>query len=210
MNGTRIALGTLAAAALLTGACSTGLVTSATDRPPAASRRAANGLRYSTASSEVVHAMPAAGTCHYRGSGLSAQPDPRCAPGALSPAVTQANIRRTICRRGGYTGSIRPPETVTEPEKRALMAAYDNTAPLDSVENDHVVSLDLGGAPNDPANLYPEPNYPGVPPDSYYHNPKDKLEERLAELVCDGRLALARAQLALARDWPAAYRRYVR
>ena len=52
------------------------------------------------------------------------------------------------------------------------MAAYNNPARLASVENDHIVSLGLGGAPNDPANLYPEPNYPGGSPDSYYHNPK--------------------------------------
>ena len=33
------------------------------------------------------------------------------APGALNPAVTQANIEQTICRPGGYTASVRPPET---------------------------------------------------------------------------------------------------
>jgi hypothetical protein len=210
VNGTRIALGTLAAASLLTAACSTGLVTSATDRPPAASGRAANGLRYSTASPEVVQAMPAAGTCHYRGAGLFAQPDQHCAPGALSPAVTQENIGRTICRRGGYTASVRPPEIVTEPEKRALMAAYAYRAPLGTVELDHIVSLSVGGAVNDAANFYPEPNYPYASADSYYQNPKDRLEERLHDLVCARQLPLARAQADLARDWPAAYRRYVR
>ena len=71
---------------------------------------------------------------------------------------------------------MRPPESVTEPEKRALMAAYGNTAPLSTVELDHIVSLAAGGAANDPRNLYPEPNYPDVSPDSYYHNPKDILE----------------------------------
>ena len=104
---------------------------------------------------------------------------------------------------------MRPPESVTEPEKRALMAAYGNTAPLSSVEMDHIVSLGLGGAANDARNLYPEPNDPGVSPDSYYQNPKDVLEGRLHDLVCAGRLSLARAQTDLARDWPAAYRRYV-
>ena len=153
--------------------------------------------------------MPAPGSCHYRGSGLFAEPDPRCAPGALSPKVTQANLARTICRHGGYTASVRPPESVTEPEKRALMAAYGNTAPLSNVELDHIVSLGAGGAANDPRNLYPEPNYPGVSPGSYYQNPTDVLEYRLHDLVCGGRLSLARAQVALAHDWPAAYRRYV-
>ena len=47
--------------------------------------------------------------------------------------------------------------------------------------------LGAGGAANDPRNLYPEPNYPGVSPDSYYQNPKDVLEDRLHDLVCGGR-----------------------
>ncbi|MFJ8364491.1 hypothetical protein [Streptomyces sp. NPDC093984] len=29
-------------------------------------------------------------------------------PGATSPAVTQANLKSTICRKGGYTGGVRP------------------------------------------------------------------------------------------------------
>jgi hypothetical protein len=67
-----------------------------------------------------------------------------------------------ICRPGGYTASMRPPQRVTDPEKRALMAAYDNTEPLGNVETDHILSLSFGGVPNDPANQYPGPNYPGV------------------------------------------------
>ena len=90
------------------------------------------------------------------------------------------------------------------------MAAYGNHAPLETVELDHIVSLSVGGAVNDPANFYPEPNYPRVSADSYYQNPKDRLEERLHDLVCARQLPLARAQADLARGWPAAYRRYVR
>jgi hypothetical protein len=210
VNATRFALGILAAASLVTAACSASLTTGTTDGPPAASGRAVNGLRYSTASSRAVQAMPAPDTCHYLGSGLFAQPDPRCAPGALSPAVTQENIGRTICRPGAYTASVRPPERVTEPEKRALMGAYGYHAPLGTVELDHIVSLSVGGAVNDAANFYPEPNYPHATADSYYQNPKDRLEERLHDLVCARQLPLARAQADLARDWPAAYKRYVR
>ncbi len=35
-------------------------------------------------------------------------PDPSCTPGAIDPAVAQANIGSTICRTG-YTDSVRPP-----------------------------------------------------------------------------------------------------
>jgi hypothetical protein len=38
------------------------------------------------------------GRCRYRDAGQL--PDPRCTPGSIDPAVTQANIRRTICVSG--------------------------------------------------------------------------------------------------------------
>jgi len=203
------ALAVAATTSLLTG-CAAQSASTNTDSTPTRTRgHVANGLAYSTASANPVQRMPAPGSCHYQGTRLFAAPDPHCAPGALNPAVTPATLKRTICRPGGYTGSVRPAERVTEPEKQALMAAYGNHAPLSRVELDHVVSLGDGGAVNDVRNLYPEPNYPGVSPDSYYRNPKDRLEDRTHELVCTGRLSLARAQMALAHDWPASYRRYV-
>lgn len=114
--------------------------------------------------------------------------------------MTQADIGRTICR-DGYTGTVRPPESITEAEKRASLRAYGDRRPLHYYEYDHLVPLELGGAPNDARNLWPEP---GASP-----NPKDELEYRLRERVCARRMSLAAAQLAIARDWVAAYRRYV-
>jgi len=125
-------------------------------------------------------------------------PDPRCTPGAINPAVSPANVQSTICRRG-YTDTVRPLESVTEPEKRASLAAYGETGPLHDYEYDHLVPLELGGAPNDPRNLWPEP---GASP-----NPKDELEERLRSLVCDGELSLAAAQQEIAANWVCAYHR---
>ncbi len=148
-------------------------------------------------------------SCHYRGSGLFVEPDPSCTPGALDPAVTQKTLARTICRAGGYTASVRPPASVTEPEKRRSMAAYGVRAPASSLEYDHLVPLSLGGAPNDSRNLWPEPNYQHVSPDSYVLNPKDALEDRLHDLVCTRELSLAGAQRMIARDWVGAYRRRV-
>ena len=209
MSGRNRAVAVLAAASLLSG-CSTGapLTTASPTADPPAAAAASNGLRYSTARADAVEAMPAPGTCHYQGSGLFAQPDPRCAPGALNPNVTQANIHQTICRPD-YSASIRPPEAVTEEEKRALMAAYGNHAPLSSVELDHIVGVSEGGAVNSVANLWPEPNYGHISPRSYFENPKDRLELRLYQLTCRGRIRLSRAQGLLAYDWPAAYRTYV-
>ena len=89
--------------------------------PRAAGEQRAGGLAYSTASAQIVQPQPAPGSCHAIGAGLYSRPDPRCTPGALNPAVTQANIRQTICQ-DGWTDTIRPPESVTEPEKAASMS----------------------------------------------------------------------------------------
>lgn len=162
---------------------------------------AGGGLAVSRASSHVKQPQPRAGACHARGRGLFSLPDPHCTPGAIDPAVTPSDIGRTICRTG-YTQTVRPPESVTEDEKRASLRAYGDRRPLHYYEYDHLVPLELGGARNSPRNLWPEP---GASP-----NPKDELEYRLRTRVCDGEMKLAAAQLAIARDWVAAYRRYVR
>jgi hypothetical protein len=155
--------------------------------------------------SYVVEPQPAAGTCHYAYSGPYPLPDPRCTPGAISPAVSQATISSTICA-SGYTTSVRPPESVTEPEKIASAAAYGYTGSLHTGEYDHLISLELGGDPNDPANLWVEPNdRPGA---TSTENSKDVLENRLNELVCSGQITLAAAQQIIATNWVAAYQRY--
>lgn len=164
----------------------------------------AAGCTVGSVSDPGVNAAPSGrgpASCHARGSGLFSLPDPRCTPGAVSTAVTQADIHSTICRRG-YTERVRPPESVTEPEKRAAMKAYGDPGPLRAYEYDHLIPLELGGAANDRRNLWPEP---GASP-----NPKDALEDRLRSMVCAGELTLAVARRAIAVDWVAAYRRFVR
>lgn len=188
---------TLAAGALVALAAAGGGTTS-----PGVSAR---GLGYSTASAHVVQPQPPAGSCRARGNGLNALPDPRCTPGELNPAVTQASIRATICR-AGWTATVRPPASITAREKRASMAAYGDGAGGADFEYDHLVSLELGGAVNDARNLWPEPDYPK--PSGFYLNPKDRLERRLNRLVCAGRMTLARAQRLIAGDWVATSRHY--
>jgi hypothetical protein len=129
------------------------------------------------------------GTCHYRDGGQL--PDPRCTPGAIDPAVTQANIHRTICVTG-YTKKVRPPAEDTDRFKYEVAYPAYGTPHSRQTELDHLVSLELGGS-NDAANLWPE--YPPTP------NPKDKVENALHEAVCDGRVSLAAAQRAIASDW---------
>ncbi|MFL5822389.1 MAG: hypothetical protein ACJ764_02995 [Solirubrobacteraceae bacterium] len=154
----------------------------------------------SRASSAMAQPQPPPNTCHARMSGDFTLPDHRCTPGAISPAVRQTNISATICR-SGYTEGVRPSESITEREKQASLAAYGSPGALHDYEYDHLVPLELGGAPNDPRNLWPEPG--GVP------NPKDELENRLREMVCAGQLRLAAAQRGIAANWVALYHRLV-
>lgn len=69
--------------------------------------------------------VPLPGSCHYRTADNGEPlPDPACTPGAIDPAVTQADLGATVCRAGGYTASVRPPEQLTEATKKDVMAAY--------------------------------------------------------------------------------------
>jgi hypothetical protein len=166
----------------------------------------ASALPYSTASAYRVQRQPRAGSCHARGRGLYALPDPHCTPGALDPAVRQATIYSTICR-SGWTSAVRPPEWVSEPEKYASLRAYGDGSAVWRFEYDHLVPLELGGAANDPRNLWPELDW--AQPHGYYnHNPKDELEYELRNMVCDGEMRLAAAQHLIATNWVAAWRRY--
>ena len=47
---------------------------------------------------------------------------PRDTPGAVDPAITQANVDTTICRPG-YARAVRPSYAITGPFKRGLMDA---------------------------------------------------------------------------------------
>jgi hypothetical protein len=106
-------------------------------------------------------------------------------PGVLNPAVTQRTIRRTICR-SGWTGSIRPPSTYTSALKLRQMRTYGRTGDPSQFQEDHLISLELGGHPTDPRNLWPEPR------------PRadivDGIENDLNAAVCAGRMTLADAQ----------------
>jgi hypothetical protein len=101
--------------------------------------------------------------------------------------VTQANIHTTICR-AGYTATVRPPTSYTTHLKILQLAAdprYVNRDPSD-YEEDHAISLELGGDPKDPRNLWPEPH-----PRSFV---TDTAENQLHAAVCSGRTTLAAAR----------------
>jgi len=126
-------------------------------------------------------------------------------PGVANPDVTQSNIKRTICK-SGWTKTIRPRVSYTNNLKRQQIAQYGyDDKKLGSYEEDHLISLQLGGHPTDPGNLWPEA-YAG----KCGARLKDVLETKLKRLVCSGKITLAEAQQAIASNWVVAYNQYVK
>jgi hypothetical protein len=106
-------------------------------------------------------------------------------PGVLNPAVTQATIGSTICVRG-WTSTVRPPVSYTNHLKEVQLGQYGLHGALSAFQEDHLVSLELGGNPTDARNLWPEP-YPRAAE-------VDRIENQLNRAVCTGALTLAEAQ----------------
>jgi hypothetical protein len=130
-------------------------------------------------------------SCHI----IDAQlPDKTCTPGVADPRVTQANIQQTICVKG-YTATVRPPVSYTNQVKLQSYADY-GISPSVKAELDHLIPLELGGAPADPKNLWVEPG--SIP------NPKDSVENRLHAEVCAGTVTLQAAQQAISTNWTTA------
>lgn len=124
-------------------------------------------------------------------------------PGAINPAVTQDNIQTNICIPG-FTKTIRPPASYTNKLKLKQMKDLGLTGTPHDYEEDHLISLELGGNPTDPNNLWPEP-WVG----SENAHMKDQIENKLHKMVCAGQITLAEAQKDIATDWLGAYKKYI-
>lgn len=144
----------------------------------------------------VVTGLPYPRSCHAVGK----LPDPVCTPGSVNPAVTQANIATTICKRG-WTATVRPPQANTGPVKRAAMKAYGIPASASgTTELDHKIPLETGGS-DDSSNLWPEVS---DIPNAGFRNRKDIVEGDLRAGICSGKISLSAAQIAIATDWTTA------
>jgi hypothetical protein len=133
-------------------------------------------------------------------------PNPALTPGATNPAVTPGTIHSTICVPG-YSSSVRPPESYTEPLKyRQLDSGYNlhGDTHAGDYEEDHLIPLEVGGSPTSVKNLWPEPwNV------TWNAGRKDRLEGVMHDLVCEGRVGLRAAQRVFATNWIAGYEKYV-
>jgi len=106
-------------------------------------------------------------------------------PGVVNPDVTQENIASTICVHG-WTRTIRPPTDYTNALKVKQMREYGVGGSPSRYQEDHLISLELGGHPTDVRNLWPEP-YPRAAE-------MDSIENELNAKVCTGDMSLDEAQ----------------
>jgi hypothetical protein len=135
-------------------------------------------------------------------------PIKKITPGVINKDVTQENIKENICK-AGWTATIRPTVIYTNKLKatqlagdyKKYVAAFGEDSSL--YEEDHLISLQLGGSPTDSKNLWPEP-YAGNGA-----RKKDVIETKLKRLVCSGDVKLADAQKAIAINWVLAYNKYI-
>lgn len=165
----------------------------ATDAPGASFTAGPSGALVATPSSSQVTRLPG-------------EPDPTLTPGALNPSVTQANIHSTICL-SGWTATIRPPSSYTNKLKAQQIVQYGYTDTSSrSYEEDHLISLQLGGAPTDWRNLWPQPYtislQNGQPAGA---RTKDVFETALKKKVCAGTMTLVEAQRRIGFHWVHAY-----
>jgi creatinine amidohydrolase len=131
----------------------------------------------------------------------SAVGDPSKTPGRASYRTIDQ-----ICKKG----SAHDERDVSEAEKTRVYQAYGISkcggycSGKRGCEIDHLISLEIGGA-NTEDNLWPQPfDY------NWNAHDKDRLENKLHVLVCNGSISLDEAQTAVKTDWVAAYKKYVR
>jgi hypothetical protein len=129
-----------------------------------------------------------------------AYPDPSRTPGFTNPDITQASIEQTVCNPQWSTKSVRPPSSYTTRLKKEQMRELNLPGTAEDYEEDHFISLELGGNATDPRNLWPEPYYP-----SPGAREKDVVENYLRKQVCAGAMALEEAQRAITTDWYRVY-----
>jgi hypothetical protein len=119
-------------------------------------------------------------------------PNPKLTPGAIDTNVTNEQLCLS-----GYTGTVR---NVSKLAKKKVFAAYALNPTSDKFEIDHLISLELGGK-NDVTNLWPQ-SYTTLPWNAHV---KDKLENKLHQMICDGIITKEDAQSQIAKDWIKSY-----
>jgi hypothetical protein len=106
-------------------------------------------------------------------------------PGQRYHAVTQATLGATVCV-SGYTATIRPPVSYTSALKRWLLKDRHLAGDVGDYQLDHLISLELGGAPYSTTNLWMQPIAQARRDDAF--------ENQWHARLCQGALTLREAQ----------------
>lgn len=118
----------------------------------------------------------------------------------LTPGSTRAVKLGDLCarRHADAHPAVDVSTLQTVFRKYGLPVSTSNTYELD-----YLITPELGGA-DDVRNLWPEP-YAST---AWNAHVKDDLEDRLHEMVCEGKIDLSTAQNDIASNWIVAYERY--
>lgn len=121
----------------------------------------------------------------------------------ITPGLVRSVSRTSVCS-GGSTKQYRK---TTQAMKDQVYAEYgverNKGICTGGCEVDHLVPLEVGGA-DDVRNLWAQPSQPKPG----FHE-KDKLENKLHEMVCAEQIDLEQAQKEISEDWYAAYLKYI-
>lgn len=125
-------------------------------------------------------------------------PDPKLTPGAVTThdarAVCTIGYARGIRPRGAAWRTLRNEVYARYGIRRGERSALDARGRRHSLYViDHLIPIELGGAPADIRNLWPQPRAAA--------ERKDHVENELHARVCSGHMALDDAQRLIARDW---------
>jgi hypothetical protein len=181
---------------------------------------------------------------HHKVGPADIYPDSVMTPGEANPAITQGNIQDNICNPHWSTNLVRPPSEYTSRLKRKQLREYGDTVhqtradlinpitgKLDVTrcvehsdnmacyEEDHLISLEDGGDPKNPRNLWPERYNTRVGGTIMGAHQKDVVEGFIHDEVCydipgsrknsyipaTTSITLKRGQEILAGDWYACY-----
>lgn len=130
------------------------------------------------------------------------RPDPAKTPGAV-----RTTDRNEICNR--KTSEVRyVPDSLKEAIRRDYGLAHKRDkwcSGEEACEIDHLIPLAAGGS-NDQTNLWPQTYDRSV---TWNAHVKDRLEVKLRKLICKQGADIATIQSEVAKDWVAAYRKYV-
>jgi hypothetical protein len=117
----------------------------------------------------------------------------------LTPGATILADRQTVCTQAGTNNKIVPAALQRKVFEEYRIPGADPRA----YEVDYLVTPALGGA-DDIRNLWPHSYSATV----WNAQVKDALEERLRDMVCEGKLDLREAQQEIAGNWITAYKKY--